>query len=458
MKLRTKITLICCIVLAVAIFIIDILILGIEKNNIIDEAKLNAGQNAYQFTNICKAEEELIKGKDTAIVDTALEYFFKGQNDVHNICFREQISYNGEVKEQLKTIYNRTVFDYEFFKKLNFKDGAMDLQYADIKHEKSYYIVYKVDINNVVVYRLEDITYAYERVRQLVIYILIISFSVILLVSAALYFILKYALVSLKRLDENASEIACGNYSGRVSVSGRDEIARLGETFNKMADAVKEREESLTLLMGNLTHELKTPMAAISGYAQTLLAVKLDDADREEALVYIDEECRRLERLSRKMMRLFDIEAQEALDIREVKIKDIFEIAAKSCRAHIETKNITLEINEHGESLMADGDLLTEVIINLLDNAIKASDEGGVISLTAHDKKIIVRDYGRGIPEDEIANIIKPFYMVDKSRSRRDGGAGLGLALTKLIIEKHHATLDIESKVGDGTSMILQFV
>ena len=128
MKLRTKITLICCIVLAVAIFIIDILILGIEKNNIIDEAKLNAGQNAYQFTNICKAEEELIKGKDTAIVDTALEYFFKGQNDVHNICFREQISYNGVVKEQLKTIYNRTVFDYEFFKKLNFKDGAMDLQ------------------------------------------------------------------------------------------------------------------------------------------------------------------------------------------------------------------------------------------------------------------------------------------------------------------------------------------
>ena len=107
---------------------------------------------------------------------------------------------------------------------------------------------------------------------------------------------------------------------------------------------------------------------------------------------------------------------------------------------------------------MADGDLLTEVIINLLDNAIKASDEGGMISLTAHDKKIIVRDYGRGIPEDEIANIIKPFYMVDKSRSRRDGGAGLGLALTKLIIEKHHATLDIESKVGDGTSMILQFV
>ena len=170
MKLRTKITLICCIVLAVAIFIIDILILGIEKNNIIDEAKLNAGQNAYQFTNICKAEAELIKGKDTAIVDTALEYFFKGQNDVHNICFREQISYKGVVTEQLKTIYNRTVFDYDFFKELNFKDGAMDLQYADIKHGKSYYIVYKVDMNNAVVYRLEDITYAYERVRQLVIY------------------------------------------------------------------------------------------------------------------------------------------------------------------------------------------------------------------------------------------------------------------------------------------------
>ena len=101
---------------------------------------------------------------------------------------------------------------------------------------------------------------------------------------------------------------------------------------------------------------------------------------------------------------------------------------------------------------------MTDVIINLIDNGIKASDYGGKIILRSYGNCIEVQDFGKGIPKEEQEKIMEPFYMVDKSRSRKSGGAGLGLALTALIVKKHNATLKIESQPEKGTKMILQFV
>ena len=105
-----------------------------------------------------------------------------------------------------------------------------------------------------------------------------------------------------------------------------------------------------------------------------------------------------------------------------------------------------------------DADLFTEVLINLIDNARKASAKGDCIILSAAENSIEVRDFGKGIPEEEKERILEPFYMIDKSRSRKSGGAGLGLAITAIILKRHHCRMQIESVLGEGTRMILQFV
>lgn len=104
-----------------------------------------------------------------------------------------------------------------------------------------------------------------------------------------------------------------------------------------------------------------------------------------------------------------------------------------------------------------DEDLMTDVLINLIDNAVKASENGGKISLIAYKNTIKVIDYGKGMPEKELKKILEPFYMIDKSRSRKNGGAGLGLALTATIVEKHNIDMNIESEVGKGTVVTLTF-
>lgn len=138
-------------------------------------------------------------------------------------------------------------------------------------------------------------------------------------------------------------------------------------------------------------------------------------------------------------------------------IKKLFLSVAMSCEIILKNKEISLEIVENGEHFVMDFDLMTDVLINLLDNAIKASEEGAKIILRATDRCIEVQDFGRGIPKDEQNKILEPFYMVDKSRSRKNGGAGLGLALVSLILEKHNIKMSIVSELGEGSRFILKF-
>ena len=174
--------------------------------------------------------------------------------------------------------------------------------------------------------------------------------------------------------------------------------------------------------------------------------------------LYIYEECTRLERLSKKMMKLLELDCDGELEFSDTPVKVIFEAAAKSCGRTLRERRIKLEITEHGEHFLMDADLMTDVVINLVDNAIWASEPGGTVLLKAYGRYIEVCDFGQGIPREEQDKILEPFYMIDKSRSRRKGGAGLGLALTATIAKRHNVTLAIESEPQKGTRMILQFV
>lgn len=363
-------------------------------------------------------------------------------------------------------VYNHTVLSLDDVENNDYNSIANEtISYGTLHYQDSEYLICKYTTKNrLSIYHLTCIDYAKDKLRNLTMYMIVITFSVMVVMSIIVALILRHSLRSLKELNATAADIAKGNYDKRVNVRGKNEIATLGTTFNQMAEAVETRTKSLeeserqkTLFMGNLTHELKTPLAAISGYAQTLLTVRLDEADEAEALGYIDEECKRLERLSKKMLRLLELDTEQKLELHEIPVRQLFEQTGRLCRKLLETKGVTLQYEEHGECFLVEEDLMTEVLVNLVDNANKASKQGDTIRLIANDHQILVQDTGCGIPEEEQKKILEPFYMIDKSRSRKNGGAGLGLALTALILKRHDVTLAIESEEGKGTTMILNF-
>ncbi len=463
MKLRTKILWISCMALLAASLLGDVLILSITGKSLKNEATIRAYQNFYEMTG--ELEQGLLQKMDAEAKPLYLEHYFKKLKDDYSICFLW--SGNTEEANGIRQIYNHTALSVEELSQLSFKyyeGGAITC--ADYSRGNTDYVVFHKNIQSEIdVYRVASMDEAQNNVRRLTRYVLAITFGVAGLTTGILFIILRHILQPLQELNETTKRLAEGNYDQRVVVRRKDEIGQLEESFNKMAEAVEMSTRSLeaserqkTLFMGNLTHELKTPMTAISGYAQTLLSTKLSRENQEAALLYIYEECGRLERLSKKMMKLLELDQEESLVFTDTPVNCLFEAAEKSCEVILKDKQMTLECMEHGEHFSMDLDLMTDVLINLIDNGVKASDCGGKIVLRAYDNIIEVQDFGQGIPAEEQEKIMEPFYMVDKSRSRKSGGAGLGLALTAMIAKQHNISIQIDSKEGNGTRIILQFV
>ena len=462
MKLQTWITWLCCMAVLIATIIVDVLVWNVERKNIMSEATSNALNEMYSLADAYNQtfERSQFTSNSDEVMDIQLQYFFKTRLDEYTICVRYQ-EIDGTLVNDAEHgyfVYNHTVLSLDDVENNDYNSIANEtISYGTLHYQDSEYLICKYTTKNrLSIYHLTCIDYAKDKLRNLTMYMIVMSIIVAL--------ILRHSLRSLKELNATAADIAKGNYDKRVNVRGKNEIATLGTTFNQMAEAVETRTKSLeeserqkTLFMGNLTHELKTPLAAISGYAQTLLTVRLDEADEAEALGYIDEECKRLERLSKKMLRLLELDTEQKLELHEIPVRQLFERTGRLCRKLLETKGVTLQYEEHGECFLAEEDLMTEVLVNLVDNANKASKQGDTIRLIANDHQILVQDTGCGIPEEEQKKILEPFYMIDKSRSRKNGGAGLGLALTALILKRHDVTLAIESEEGKGTTMILNF-
>lgn len=462
MKIRTRIIWISCAAVLAASLLGDAIIWVLSGRSFQDEALIRAYQNAYVLADDfgqALGGQETLGGNDVY-----LNYYFKSQGDDYNICIRDREN-DGEGNRE--EIYNHTVFDAAELAALSYQPQASSpIEYAYLTYEGKQYVVFRRNMSSdLIYYRIEDISDVRERMEWLAVCMLAITLVVAAVTVLVTSVILKRVLRPLQELNDTTKHMAEGLYDQRLMIRRQDEIGQLGENFNKMAEAVEVRTRSLeesekkkTLFMGNLTHELKTPMTAISGYAQTLLSTKLGEEERQEALLYIYEECSRLERLSRKMMKLLELDQDDELELADTPVVQIFDAAARSCVAILREKQIILEYSQHGESFRMDADLMTDVMINLIDNAVKASSQGGRIILKAYGSCIEVQDFGRGIPAGEQEKILEPFYMVDKSRSRRSGGAGLGLALTAMIARRHNMSLKIESKPEIGTRMILQFV
>lgn len=229
--------------------------------------------------------------------------------------------------------------------------------------------------------------------------------------------------------------------------------------IKKITKPLQDVNEAQRQLIGSMSHELKTPLTAMKGYSETLLSVKLSEEQREKALLYINRESGRLSRLSEKMMELTRLyEPECSITLTEVSVEDLFLAVSESVGHRLLEQKLSLvfEGAYQGMKKKMDVDLMTSFLINLINNSIMASTEGSRIYMGADEKTIWVRDEGCGILPEEVEKVKKAFYRVDKSRSRKSGNMGLGLSLCEQIAAVHHGSMEIVSKVGEGTKVLMR--
>lgn len=226
--------------------------------------------------------------------------------------------------------------------------------------------------------------------------------------------------------------------------------------IKKITRPLQAVNEAQRQLIGSMSHELKTPLTAIKGYSETLLEVKLSKEQQEKALQYINRESGRLSRLSEKMMELTRLyEPECSVTLTEVSVEALFEAVKTNVEHRLSEKNISLVLEGayQGKTKKMDLDLMTSFLINLVNNSVTASEEGSSIYMGADENSLWVRDTGCGIAPEEVEKVKKAFYRVDKSRSRKSGNMGLGLALCEQIAAAHQGRMEIASEVGGGTKV-----
>lgn len=273
---------------------------------------------------------------------------------------------------------------------------------------------------------------------------------------------------SVRQLSKVARRFAGGDMQVRAIVKNKDEIGLLAQDFNNMAEKLSDRMFSLEEqakrqeeFTSAFAHELKTPLTSIIGYADMIRSMNLTEEERVKAAGYIYSQGKRLEALSFKLLELMVMKKQDFefvnLDAHYF-IQTVFDLA----EVGVLEKNLELKMKSEPGKIYGEKDLLISLFANLIDNSKKASEEGDVIWIEGKNGRegyeITVRDEGRGIPKEELSKITDAFYMIDKSRSRKEGGAGLGMTLCSRIVHLHSAKWKIESELDKGTTITVTFM
>ena len=330
-----------------------------------------------------------------------------------------------------------------------------------------YYIQTGIVVNaldrNLYLEIMEDVTRVFEEramgfsvYRQVTLIMLAVC-------AVVMFFICTWLTQPIRLLARATRRMAAGDYGYRARQVSNDELGQLTQDFNSMAnvledtigelqDEVRAREDFIAAF----AHELKTPLTAIIGYADLLRSRKLDEEKHFLSSNYIYTEGKRLENMSFRLLDII-VTKREQIDPQPVEAKEFERYLTDMFAGNTEQ---TLQTIIDPGIVYAEANLMKSVLLNLVDNAFKASVPGGVVEVSGWNTNrgyaFQVKDFGVGIPEEELKKVTEAFYMVDKSRSRSRNGAGLGLALCEQILRLHHSELFIESKVGEGTCICFE--
>lgn len=325
-------------------------------------------------------------------------------------------------KKSNDTVENLTEYEIVGFENLGLKDEKDPYAYKIQKLGKKYLLLQRAVLSKPEGYEIlsvREVTGVFTELRQTAAWFLGIYLAVFLMAGLFIYMMMKRTVERMEKLQE-----------------------------------VAEKQE---LLMGALSHEMRTPLTSIIGYSDTLRHVKLKEEQKDRALEHINREGKRLEALSGKMLQMLGLYQNQAIQMEMIPAGEVLDHVSDLEKEQAEKRNVQLKIEYEAFSMKMDSALMESLLVNLIDNALKATDAGGSVLVKAYEKSgkniFEVTDTGRGIPEEELGKITDAFYMVDKSRSRKEGGSGLGLALCVKVAEIHGGSLKIESQPGEGTTV-----
>ena len=453
MKLRKKVSLLCSLVLVLAVGICSAILIDRAGDKILNLTYANAQQKQQAlvtaFTNMLTYYHDELDSSATS--RSLMKYCFSQVADAEAVLKADGETLCSSLSidpGEYLTPVSPSLPEYRVIR----EDGRRLLIAG------STVLLYRQQNSpECLVYLVQDITSVYDQIHSLIRQFAVIGAVFIGLGVSLIALLVRRSLLPLQKLQIAASHIAAGNYAERAAVSSADEVGALAKDFNTMAESVEQRIGELTetaerqrLFISGVTHEFKTPLTALLLNVDSLQNTCMSEDEQAETLDRISQQSRWLEQLVQKLLKLITLNQLPAP--KPVSVPPLLDRVRDNTEASLSARGITLETCCTVDRLNLDADLMQSVLVNLVDNAAKASSAGQTVMLSVSPEGFTVQDRGCGIPQDEINRITEPFYMVDRSRSKKAGGMGLGLALVKEIVAAHGGTLEIKSEVGAGTT------
>ena len=298
-----------------------------------------------------------------------------------------------------------------------------------------------------------------QRISRQLLFILLVSGAVAAVVSVlGGSFLAQKALKPVDEITKTAQKIEAENLSQRLEVPAtEDELSRLATTLNEMIDRLERSFQQIRQFTADASHELRTPLTAMRGQTEVTLRRERSAEEYRQVLESNLEEAEWMSKIVENLLTLSRTDSGEIqLDVRPVQLGGLFQDACEECKSLAAAKNIEVFLDKIQEiTIFGDEIRLRQMLLNLVDNAVKYTPDGGQIRLSLEvdgkSARIQVKDTGIGISKENLPYIFDRFFRADKARSREMGGSGLGLNIVQWIINAHHGTIDVTSKIGEGS-------
>lgn len=449
MKLSFKIFLGICIPSIIVAMIISAIVINRNHETNLEAERQSMVQNL-------KAIERNINNVDADYGQQIVQLLSTTYNkkNIHIIYYNNEVEFDNSDNINFDMIDLNDVGDSQYYVETK---NIGDSYYftATTRFDDGRYVVIEKNIDDV-----------YQKRKELIyncLYIIAISIFVIAIIA---YIIARTLTRPLERMKKQMAKLSKGDYNINLK-EGHDEFGKLAKNFNSMSKELERRNNELVeyanskqVFIDNLSHEMNTPLTSIQGYAELMQKANLSKEQEQKYLKYIQDEGKRIQDMYKKLL-LLSYKRNSDLEKKDINMNNAFLEIENTFKEKLKEHGIELIINNQLDYVYGDETLVIMSISNLIKNAMNVSDTSTKIMVNAfnmNNKKYIqVVDQGPGISKENIKKIIEPFYRVDKVRSRKNGGAGLGLSICKSIMDMHDGKLLIESEIGKGSIFTLEF-